>query len=378
MLRSIGQRCAAIALLWLLSGPVAAHLLNMTEALFEVAADGSARLVLDLDLTREFGSDADYYEFSRTPAEALSQGELAARWERLAAAIELHQPGPAGTTRVPLQWLEVEPPAGFSLADFQSPFVWPRTRVVLAAQVDRRRPVTLRFSNRFRFEEPIATRMVDGASELKRSRWLVANQRGPLLPLAAGVEPAQDSTPSPEEAWSYVRAGFVHILPRGLDHLLFVLLLFLASRSLRDLVGQISVFTIAHSITLVMASYRVIEPAAGVVEPLIALSIVWVALENLWSRRVGATRYAVIFGFGLLHGMGFAGALAELELPRSHFLVLLLAFNGGVELGQLSFLLLLALLLGWFRDSRHFRRRAVVPLSAASGLLAMFWLISRL
>ncbi|KGE04406.1 HupE/UreJ family protein [Pseudohaliea rubra] len=358
--------------------PARAHLLNMTEVRVEVDGASRVRVLLELDLTREFGSSAAYFRFSQRPPGELLEAPLSERWARLASAIEVRQPGAEDAPPVSLQVAAVRAPVDFEAGDFESPFVWPRTEVELTGTVDRRFPVQLVFSNRFRFEEPIATRMVDTATDLRRSRWLVANQGSPRLPLApvAGEE-STVATPW-AELWSYGRAGFMHILPLGLDHLVFVLLLFLAAHSLRDLVLQVSVFTVAHSVTLALASYRVVEVPAALVEPLIALSIAWVAVENLRRPRPGAARLAVVFAFGLLHGLGFASALADLALPQSHTLLVLLAFNGGVEVGQLTFLAGLAVLLGWYRQARAYRRRVVVPLSALSALLAGFWLVQRL
>ncbi|MEL7187774.1 MAG: HupE/UreJ family protein, partial [Pseudomonadota bacterium] len=134
----------------------------------------------------------------------------------------------------------------------------------------------------------------------------------------------------------YIVIGINHILPDGLDHILFVLAMFLACTRLRDLVLQISAFTVAHTVTLGLAATGVITPSSNIVEPLIALTIGFVAIENLVAREMTNWRPFVVFGFGLIHGMGFAGFFGELGLPAGQFWSALIGFNVGVEFGQLA------------------------------------------
>ena len=177
----------------------------------------------------------------------------------------------------------------------------------------------------------------------------------------------------------YLGLGFTHILPKGLDHMLFVLGIFLLSRRLRQVLWQVSAFTVAHSITLGLSIYGVISVPAAVVEPLIALSIAYVAIENLFVAEVRARRIALVFLFGLLHGMGFAGALKEVGLPRSEFVTALVTFNVGVEGGQLAVIGIAFLLVGWY-CSRHawYHRRIVMPASAIMACIAVYWTLQRL
>jgi hypothetical protein len=173
--------------------------------------------------------------------------------------------------------------------------------------------------------------------------------------------------------------GFTHILPNGLDHILFVLGLFLLSTRLRSVLAQISAFTLAHSITLGLTLYGIVAMPASIVEPLIALSIVYVACENLWTSNLTPWRLALVFSFGLLHGMGFAEALARLHLARSSFLTTLVSFNLGVEAGQLTIVALAALAVAAFGLARaDYRRLVVRPGSLAIALVGAFWVIERL
>ncbi|RMH19798.1 MAG: HupE/UreJ family protein [Acidobacteria bacterium] len=175
-------------------------------------------------------------------------------------------------------------------------------------------------------------------------------------------------------AGRYLVLGFLHILPAGLDHVLFVLGLFLLSARFAPLLWQISAFTVAHTLTLALSSYGLLSLPPRVVEPMIALSIAWVAVENVVSRELRPWRPLVVFAFGLLHGLGFAGVLAELGLPRQELATALLAFNAGVELGQLAVVALAFLAVGWARHRPWYRRRLTLPASAliAAAGLALF------
>ncbi len=176
----------------------------------------------------------------------------------------------------------------------------------------------------------------------------------------------------------YLVLGFEHIVPLGVDHILFVLGLFLLNTSWRPLLAQVTAFTAAHTLTLGLSTYGVVSLSPAIVEPLIALSIAWVAFENVVTDQLQPWRPAVVFGFGLLHGLGFAGVLAELGLPRGEYLTALLSFNGGVELGQLAVILAAFLTIGWFRDHPWYRSRVTVPLSLAIAIVGLYWAITRL
>jgi len=176
----------------------------------------------------------------------------------------------------------------------------------------------------------------------------------------------------------YLRLGVEHILPAGLDHLLFVALLLLSSRNLRLLVYQISCFTLAHTVTLFLVLRGILTMSGAWVEALIAFSIVIVGLENIIFNKIHRWRLALVFAFGLLHGVGFAGALAELGIPGKHFISALLGFNLGVELGQLGFALVGFTILCWLMQKEWYRRRLVVPVSGLILWVALFWTFERL
>jgi hypothetical protein len=176
----------------------------------------------------------------------------------------------------------------------------------------------------------------------------------------------------------YLGLGFTHILPRGLDHVLFVLGIFLLATQMRAVMWQVSAFTIAHTITLGLTVYGIVALPPRVVEPLIALSIVYVAVENVFTSKLHAWRPAIVFCFGLLHGMGFAGVLTEIGLPRSEFVPALLSFNAGVECGQLAVIFTAFLLLGMpFRQRAWYRSRVVVAGSLMIAAVGLYWSVQR-
>ncbi len=177
----------------------------------------------------------------------------------------------------------------------------------------------------------------------------------------------------------YLKLGYKHILPLGVDHILFVLSLFLLSPKLKPVLWQATAFTIAHSVTLGLAMYHVITPSPKIVEPIIALSIMYVALENIFSPRLKPSRIGIVFLFGLVHGMGFANALGQLGLPQNAYLSSLVMFNVGVELGQLTVILAAFFLFGkWFGQKPYYRKAIVIPLSVAITIIAAYWTIQRI
>jgi hypothetical protein len=175
----------------------------------------------------------------------------------------------------------------------------------------------------------------------------------------------------------FFEQGFLHVLPKGLDHILFVLGLFLLRREWKPLLWQVSTFTVAHTITLGLATIGWVAVSPRVVEPVIAASLVYVALENIFRPQYTVWRLLVVFIFGLVHGLGFAGALRELALPTASLLVGLLGFNVGVEGGQLAVISLAFIATAWIRNPVQYRRAIVIPGSAAIAAMGLWWTVTR-
>ena len=216
---------------------------------------------------------------------------------------------------------------------------------------------------------------------------LVLRQQGVEAPFTGYVGPGTASPVIAFEgggeatAWqtftSYIPVGFDHILPKGLDHILFVLGLFFLSTHLRPLVWQISAFTLAHTVTLALGAMGWVNVPASIVEPLIAASIVYVAVENIFANGLTRWRPFVIFGFGLLHGLGFASVLGEFGLPAGQFIPALIAFNIGVELGQLTVIALTFAAVGWMWRKPWYRARIAIPASCVIAAVGAYWCVER-
>ncbi len=176
----------------------------------------------------------------------------------------------------------------------------------------------------------------------------------------------------------YLQLGFTHIIPLGFDHILFILSLFFLSSKLNSVLWQATAFTVAHSITLGLAMFGIISLSPHLVEPFIALSIMFVAIENIIGNKLRPTRILVVFVFGLIHGLGFAGVLTEMQLSQKEFVHALIGFNLGVEIGQVCIILMAwFLLVNWFNKA-WYRNRIVIPLSTTIAIIAFYWTIQRI
>lgn len=177
----------------------------------------------------------------------------------------------------------------------------------------------------------------------------------------------------------YLKQGFTHVIPLGFDHILFILSIFLLNSNLRSVIIQCSVFTLAHSLTLGLTAVGFIIPNSNVIEPLIALSILFTSIENIIHNKINPWRMIIIFVFGLIHGMGFANALNEIGLSQTHFISSLLFFNIGVEAGQIAIIGLAYFLISKpFSKKEWYFSRVVYPLTSAIGCVALYWTIERI
>ncbi|MBT5915611.1 MAG: HupE/UreJ family protein, partial [Opitutae bacterium] len=188
----------------------------------------------------------------------------------------------------------------------------------------------------------------------------------------------KDTADSQSTFISFLRQGFVHVVPLGLDHILFVFGLFLLSRKWKPLILQVSAFTVAHTLTLGLATLGIISVSPQIVEPIIAASIAVIALENIFFPGYKPYRLVIVFIFGLIHGLGFAGALSGFNLEPTSLLIGLFGFNLGVEFGQLALLIAAYCLTAQIKNQSNYRQWIVIPGSLTIALFGLYWTIERI
>lgn len=317
--------------------------------------------------TQESPNAEKYDEFRKMPASEL-QLAFASFKQRFLQSIYIR----AGNDAVPLQIKSVDiPPTGYTKV--------PRISVIQLTGVLPETADSLQWYYPEKFgDNAVRVRQVDTQNEQWHwSQWQWLRKDEASQPFSLTEIVARQS--AAEVIASYIMIGFEHIMPKGLDHIMFILGLFLLSTRMRPLLWQVTMFTLAHTITLGLAMNNVIELPANVVEPLIALSIAYVGVENVAAKELHKSRLILVFLFGLLHGLGFAGVLTDFGMPQNDFAVALISFNVGVELGQLAVISLAFILLSfWFKDQQIYRKIVVVPGSAFISIVGMYWFLERL
>jgi len=177
----------------------------------------------------------------------------------------------------------------------------------------------------------------------------------------------------------YLKLGFQHIIPTGMDHVLFVTALCLLTTKIKTILWQATAFTAAHSVTLALSMKNIIVAPPAIIEPVIALSICFIAIENILFSELKWWRVLVVFMFGLIHGLGFASSLNEIGLPPGKFYTSILSFNAGVELGQVAIItVVFGLLVSLWGKRTWYRQRIVYPLSVIIAAIAAYWTMERL
>ncbi|MEM9621391.1 MAG: HupE/UreJ family protein [Pseudomonadota bacterium] len=306
----------------------------MTEVKLDLqsTARGSPKAVpvlqLHIDLLRTAGSAEAYHRLAQT----INASEHAPLWQQLASAVEIRQ----GEHRIALSFVRASAPEHIALEDFLDPFQWPRMNLTFAGTEPVQRdgpPVQVVFKARFTFEEPIALTM--HAEDHSKTRWLVTGQPGPHFNLN-GRPVMEPNLPLAFAAlWDSAIFGFTHVLPLGFDHILFLIALALSCRLPRQIFLMVTLFTLAHCLSLALAARGIVEFNSAVIEYLILASIVWYGI-NAMRRPAQQTwwHYVTLFVIGLVHGLGFANGFALMQ-TEAHFLQHLLAFNIGIEAAQL-------------------------------------------
>lgn len=196
---------------------------------------------------------------------------------------------------------------------------------------------------------------------------------------AHNINFAMEAAPTHDAIWFYLKLGVRHIVPSGLDHILFIICLCLLSSEFKAILWQATAFTVAHSVTLALSMKGIVTLPSTIIEPIIALSIVFVAIENIILNELKPWRVAIVFLFGLIHGLGFASVLNEVGLPRNKFLTSILGFNLGVELGQvLVITMIFYLVVVPFSKRSDYKKIIVFPVSILIALIALYWTVKRI
>ena len=200
----------------------------------------------------------------------------------------------------------------------------------------------------------------------------------PIFVWGHNINYALERAPDSRVIWFYLKLGILHIIPLGTDHILFVTSLCLLSTRIKTILWQATAFTVAHSVTLALSMKGVLVAPGAVVEPIIALSIVFVAIENILLSKLKPWRIVIVFLFGLIHGLGFASALNAIGLPRNKFYTSILSFNAGVEIGQVIVIIcVFILIIIPFGQMKKYRKFIVYPLSILIALIASYWFVKR-
>jgi hypothetical protein len=390
-LPSIARSLLFVLFLTLCPVGVSAHI--DTPTLILLKADGPRRFSVrvDADLKLVAGSAEHYYALaSRKPAPGDKEVKKIAA--KLGDQLTLF----AGSEQlilnfrqfIPAVWVKGEPIDSTSVGK-RSTFFYEASSPATTAPIRLVTPVGTEI------DFPIAFTVQVPDKNISTTRWLVAGMHeSDPVDWVMKRQPQENAAISDEEAvprafdadrlswWqqfpTYLQLGFRHIIPEGTDHILFVMGLFFLGLSWRYILSQTTIFTIAHATTLFLATYGIFRLPPQYVEPTIALSIAVIAVENIFRPRLGPGRLAVVFAFGLIHGLGFAASLSDVPFPKNDFVMALLGFNVGVDLGQLLIIAILTLCLGWASKKSWYRGAIAVPASLVIAMVGIIWAIERL
>jgi hypothetical protein len=378
----------------LLGAPAFAHSLTITQVLVSFDQPGTINVKIDIDLTNAIQSAESYYALATAKPDVQRSGV-----DRLLPGVVDGLQLFVGDERLRLVLQRFSLPK-LSRDEFLDPATDHFTTLDFVAVLPAsREPLRLVVPPGAIVDYPVAFIVQIPSAHLSDTSWIedtstesdpfnwygAAPQAGSGQ--AVGQPPASepqaqaidvDSMPWPRQLAMFLRLGFRHIVPEGTDHILFVLGLFFLGITWRKLLAQTTVFTVAHATTLFLSIYGIFSLPSKFVEPAIALSIAFIALENVFRPRLGIGRLAIVFSFGLIHGLGFASSLSEVPFPKHRFLVALLGFNFGVDAGQLFIILLAFLAVGWFRNKPWFRARVAIPCSLVIAAIGIFWAVQRI
>jgi hypothetical protein len=380
-------RCVALVTILLLTAllpparPAGAHTMMMTQVLVSFADPGAVTVKIDVDLTLLLGSAEAYYALaSESPDQ--QQQQIRQLAPRVADTLQLW----VGPQRLRVEFRNFSASTAQKSDYLDASMSKLSTFNFVAPLPADAGPLKLQVPIGAQIDYPIAYTVQIPSANLSVTRWLEEGMhesdpfewegRAPARTDLLSVD--SDALPWPSQLALYLRLGFRHIVPEGADHILFVLGLFFLGVTWRKLLSQTTVFTIAHATTLFLSTYGIFRLPSRYVEPAIALSIAWIATENVVKPKLGPARLAIVFGFGLIHGLGFASSLSDVPFPKKDFAIALLGFNFGVDFGQLFVIAVALLAVGWFRNEPWFRRRIAIPCSLAIAAVGLSWAVQRI
>jgi hypothetical protein len=357
-----------------------AHMLNMTRMEITVGEDQVARITLTIDLGQSLMTPRDYWAATQVPVSE-QQAMLAGPLAQLEAQLDFlldDEPRAAALTGFEI--------GATSLEAIENPLSPQMANLYYELDTAGSERINVQLAQGLEVPWPFLLVVDVAGQRLPTSRLLTdVDRTSRNVSLNGADSSGSDLTAgflvnwarfAPEFTW--IAVGFQHIIPEGLDHILFILGLFFLAGGWRILLLQVTGFTIAHSLTLGLSMFGVIAVPASVVEPLIALSIVYVAVDNLFASKLARWRLVVVCLFGLLHGMGFAAVLADIGLPQHQFVLGLVLFNLGVELGQLAVIGAALLAVGWFRRQAWYEAFIAHPATIAIAGTGAYWFLKRI
>jgi hypothetical protein len=378
------RRGIAFAVFVTFLAPLAgAHTMTMTQVLVSFGKPDTVDVKIDIDLTLLLGSPERYYEVG-TESPQKQRADIGQIVPRVLENLQLI----VGQERLRLVFQDFSA-AKAQKSDYLDGSMSKLSTFSFVAELPASTdPLKLVVPVGAEIDYPIAYTVQIPSVHLSVTRWLEDGMhesdpfvwvgKAPSAPVSAPVSRVDpDMLQWPSQLALYLRLGFHHIVPEGADHILFVLGLFFLGITWRKLLSQTTVFTIAHATTLFLSTYGILRLQSRYVEPAIALSIAWIAIENVIRPKLGPARLAIVFAFGLVHGLGFASSLSDVPFPKHDFVIALLGFNFGVDFGQLFVIVLAFLAVGWWRNALWFRNRIAIPCSLAIAAVGLFWAIQR-
>ncbi|MEE4301502.1 MAG: HupE/UreJ family protein [Pseudomonadales bacterium] len=365
------RRLLWLPVCWLLLATGAeAHILNMTRVTLALDTEREGSFEVQIDLGQSLLSPSDYL--------ALARAEPSVRDKRLRPILATLAEGLVVTAdgeALPRRFVSADFVAD-SIEAIRNPLTPQMATLRWTVPATTAEVVDVHIADALDVPWPCLVRVDSSRRDLPVSRLLTADRR------ASGAVDLRDGGARDAAAGGlsdiavvYGWLGIEHIVPKGMDHVLFIFGLFLVGGAFRELLVLVSCFTVAHTVTLGASTLGVIALPAAIVEPLIAASIVYVGVEALFGGHHPRVRYAIVFAFGLLHGLGFASVLREIGLPDGRFLFSLLSFNVGVEIGQLVVLGGAFLLFGALRGRDFYGRWVVQPGATVVAGVGSYWLI---